>query len=130
MIDWTTIIHFRKDEFIRPELLRPKMIQMLDDLRRFYGSQLVVSSSWRDADRNAQVGGASDSSHVAAYAPDGFYSGIDLTTPANLFTKPEYFSITKAAYAVGFRRIGLYKDFKHLHVDSESRLPQEVLWID
>jgi len=130
MIDWTIITHFKKDEFLRPELLRPNMIHMLDDLRRFYGSQLVVSSSWRDADRNAQVGGASDSSHVAAYSPDGLYSGIDLTTPANVFTKHEYYLIDKAAHAVGFKRIGFYKDFKHVHLDAEDRLPQEVLWID
>lgn len=130
MIDWTTIIHFKKDEFIRPELLRPKMILMLDDLRGQYGQPLVVSSSWRDADRNAQVGGALNSSHVSVYAPDGFYSGIDLTTSANVFTKHEYFEITKAAYAVGFRRIGLYADYKHIHLDVENRLPQEVLWID
>src|SRR3990167_11175672 len=117
MIDWTTITHFKKDEFLRPDLLRPKMILMLDDLRWIYHGLLVVSSSWRDPDRNAQVGGASDSSHLIA--PDGFYSGIDLTTPANLFTSRDYFSITKAAYLVGFRRIGLYKDFEHIHLDIE-----------
>ena len=131
MIDWTTVIHFKKDEFIRPELLRPKMVLMLDDLRGQYGGPLIVSSSWRDADRNAQLpGAAADSSHVSVYAPDGLYSGIDLTTPANVFTKREYFLITRMAYAVGFRRIGLYSDFKHIHLDVEERLPQDALWIN
>ena len=128
MIDWTTIIHFKKDEFLRPELLRPNMILMLDELRGQYGKPLIVSSSWRDPDRNAQVGGVSDSSHLVAQ--DGFYSGIDLTTPANVFTKREFYLITKAAYACGFRRIGLYKDYKHIHLDVEFRLDQEVQWID
>ena len=128
MTDWTTIIHFKKDEFLRPDLLRPKMILMLDDLRGIYHGLLVVSSSWRDPDRNAQVGGKNNSSHLIQ--PDGFYSGIDLSTPANFFTAHEYFLIQKAAYAVGFRRIGEYKDLKHLHLDIEEGLDQDVVWID
>lgn len=128
MISWNEINHWKEDEFRHPELLRPKMVDMLDDLRDQYPTALIVSSSWRDPVHNKKVGGASNSSHIVA--PDGFYSGIDLTTPANVFTGHEYFLIQKVAYRVGFRRIGLYKDFAHIHLDIEERLPQDVLWID
>ena len=129
MTDWRKIKHFKPGEFVRPELLRPMMAELLDDLRETYGRPLVVSSSWRDPAHNKDVGGKSNSSHIPAEI-DGLYSGVDLTTPRNVFTKREYYWIVKAAFDVGYRRIGLYKDFKHIHLDCEERLDQDVLWID
>lgn len=128
MINWSEIIHFKPSEFIHPELLRPEMAGMLDDLRARYGTPLIISSSWRDSAHNKDVGGKSNSSHIPG--PDGLYSGVDLTTPANEFTKRQYFFLVRIAYMIGFRRIGLYRDFKHVHLDVEGRLDQDVLWID
>ena len=117
--------YFKDSEFVRPDLLRPEMKELLDYLRALYGSPLIVSSSLRSAKKNASVGGASRSSHKLA--PDGLYSGIDLTTPANKLTGAQKFRLVHIALDAGFSRIGIYE--KHIHLDVEKYLPQNVLWI-
>ena len=120
--------YFKDTEFIRFDLLRPEMKEMLDDLREQLGSPLIITSSYRDPVHNMTVGGASNSSHIPSDA-DGFYSGIDFTIPGGLITSRALFDIVESAYAVGFRRIGLYKDMAHVHLDVESRLDQDVILI-
>lgn len=117
--------YFKDSEFVRPELLRPEMKDLLDYLRELYGSPLIVSSSLRSDKKNASVGGAGQSSH--RLAPDGLYSGIDLTTPSNKLTGAQKFRLVHLAIDAGFSRIGIYE--KHIHLDIEKHLPQDVLWI-
>lgn len=119
--------HFHESEFARFDLLRPEMASMLDELRDRLGSPIIITSSYRDPVHNAAVGGAPDSSHTPA--PDGLYSGIDFTIPGSLITPRALFWIVKHAYDVGFKRVGLYSDMRHVHLDCESRLDQEAIWI-
>ena len=126
MINWGEIAHFRSDEFLHPELLNPTMAYMLDDLRQQYGKPLLVSSSYRDDISNARVAGAKDSSHIVD-GVTGYYSGVDLTVPGNKIRSQDMFKLVRIALALGFRRCGLYRD--HLHLDLETRLPQDVIWL-
>jgi uncharacterized protein YcbK (DUF882 family) len=120
--------HFADTEFLRFDLLRPEMKEMLDELRERLGSPLIITSSYRDPVRNLAVGGASNSAHIPNDA-DGLYSGIDFTIPGGLITPRALFEIVGDAYTVGFRRIGLYKDMRHVHLDIESTSDQDVMWI-
>lgn len=125
-IKWDEIVHFKPDEFNRPELLRPEMAMMLDDLRGEYGGPVIISSSYRDPQTNMVVGGAKDSAHLPD-PTDGLYSGIDFTLPGNKVPSKDAFKIVFLAFRLGFARIGVYP--KHIHLDIEKRLPQEVLWV-
>lgn len=119
-IDWTHIHHFSPDEFAEPDKLRWSMLKMLDDLREQCGFPIYVTSSYRDPAHNAAVGGVSDSSHTLA--PDGFYSGVDIAVSSS----QRLFDIVRYALELGFTRIGVYP--KHVHLDIEARLPQNVIW--
>jgi len=127
MVDWSAIKHFGPQEFSNPELLRPELLSMLDAFREKYGRPILITSSFRDPAHNAAVGGVPDSSHCPG--SDGLYSGIDFTVGNGTFTGQELFDAVVALLAAGFKRIGLYADAKHIHVDCESRLAQKVIWI-
>ena len=122
-IDFTQIHHFAPDEFQKPDLLRWDMLKKLDGLREQCGFGLVVTSSFRALDHNANVGGVKDSAHCPA--PDGFYSGIDLST--GRLTSWQLYKLITAAIGLGFERIGIYP--KHIHLDIEDRLPHPVMWV-
>jgi len=126
MVKWDEIIHFKADEFFHPELLLPAMAYRLDDLRREFGKPLIVSSSLREEAKNKQVGGVKNSSHLVDPAT-GFYSGVDLTMAGNRISAGDRHSFVRYALWIGFSSIGLYK--KHLHLDIETRLPQEKIWL-
>jgi len=119
-IDWTHVRHFSMDEFAEPDKLRWDMLRMLDNLRENCGFPMYVTSSYRDPAHNAAVGGVSDSSHCLA--PDGLYSGVDIS----ITDGARMFKAVKGALALGFNRIGVYP--KHVHLDIEGRLPQNVIW--
>jgi len=128
MIDWSKIKYFKQEEFLKPECLRPGMIELLDKLRGRCMFSLIVTSSYRSEEHNKAVGGASNSSHLIA--PDGYYSGIDFTGPGGIMGSSQLFTVVHEALLLGFNRIGLYKDMRHVHLDIEQRLDQDVLWID
>ena len=122
MIFKTEIRHFKPEEFALPERLRWEMLKRLDDLREACGFALVVTSSFRDVDKNAAVGGANNSSHCLA--ADGMYSGVDLQFDLGGAGR---FILMREIFRVGFNRIGVYK--KHIHLDIEDRLLQQQLWV-
>jgi len=121
--------HFKDSEFLRFDLLRPEMKDMLDQLREALGIPLIITSSYRDPTHNLVVGGASNSSHIPN-DQDGLYSGIDFTIPGGRLTSSALFDIIGCALDIGFRRIGLYRDMAHIHVDVEATSDQDVIWIN
>jgi len=127
-IDWTKIHHFRRAEFENPECLRWEMLEKLDRLRELCGFPFVITSTCRSPEHNKAIGGAPNSSHCRA--DDGMYSGVDFTVDGGSISPGQLFMIVKHAHEVGFRRIGLYSDMRHVHLDLEGRLNQDVLWID
>jgi len=126
MNKWDEIDHFSPEEFVHPELLAPTMAYMLDDLRRQFGKPLIVSSSLREEAKNVQVGGVKNSAHLVN-PETGFYSGVDLTVPGNRINSADRFKLVRIALILGFVRVGIYA--QHLHLDVETRLPQERIWL-
>ena len=122
-IDWNKINHFSPDEFLRPDCLRKEMIEKLDRLRDLTGYSMFITSSFRDPAHNTAVGGVQDSAHCLA--PDGKYSGVDLASEG--WGGAGLFQVIRVAYHIGFNRIGIYP--KHIHLDVEDRLPQQVMWV-
>ena len=123
MITWSHVKHFSLYEFQRPECLRLEMIQKLDELREACGFPLVVTSSWRDREHNAAVGGVNDSSHCLA--EDGLYSGVDIAT--HNIGGGGLYKLVRNALTIGYNRIGIYP--RHVHLDVENRLPQQIIWV-
>lgn len=121
--DFSRIRHFEPAEFARPECLRQEMLDKLDRLRQACGFPLVITSSYRDFTHNTAVGGAADSAHCPG--PDGLYSGVDIAT--HNLGGAGLFMLVKHALAIGYNRIGLYP--RHIHLDVEDRLPQQVMWV-
>lgn len=113
----TTITdHFLLQEFVckcgtcqlqKLDLLLPLM---LEDLRKYIGGRgIKINSGYRCAMWNKSQGGASDSKHLHGQAADIYVTGMDGIT------------LAKAAYHVGFRRIGVSDAFIHVDVaDSEE----------
>jgi hypothetical protein len=129
-IDWTKVRHFKAADFIHPELLRPSMIYLLDEVRDRCGFAISISSSFRSPEHNAATpGAAADSSHVPA-SQDNLYSGLDIYTHSGKpITPRELFLIVKHSLDVGYTRIGLYKDMLHVHLDNSPYHDPEVIWI-
>jgi|SRR5205085_7347191 len=67
-------IHFRRREFACKHcgvaLVRPRLLELLERLRRAAGTPLVIRSGYRCPVHNADVGGAPDSQHMYAAAAD------------------------------------------------------------
>jgi hypothetical protein len=122
MIFKTEIRHFKPEEFARPECLRWEMLKKLEDLREACGFPLAITSSFREPEHNAAVGGVKDSAHCLA--PDGLYSGVDIYAD---FGGAGRFILLREIFRAGFNRIGIYP--KHVHLDIEDRLIQQQVWV-
>jgi zinc D-Ala-D-Ala carboxypeptidase len=66
--------HFRRAEFGCPHcgvaLVRPKLLEKLEKLRRLTGRPIVIVSGYRCPVHNKQVQGAADSQHMYGAAAD------------------------------------------------------------
>lgn len=125
---WSQIQYFKPREFVRPELLRDRMAYMLDELRSEFNAPIYITSSLRDPADNARVGGVKNSAHRQD-PTDGMYSGIDFSTNnrgEDIGARDKYV-LTALIFKVGFPRVGIYDD--HFHVDIETRLDQDVMWL-
>jgi len=80
------------------------------------GKELEYNSGYRCPECNKLAGGEKNSAHLRGLA-------VDIKC---LFSRPRYF-LKKAAYAVGFRRIGTGHNIIHLDVDTS--LDQDVEWL-
>lgn len=114
--------YFAWSEFDSPDLpgsgqqhMNADFIHKLDAIRAAVGFPLVVTSGFRSAAHNAQVGGVANSSHTRGLA-------VDLAAP----TESAKQAIARAAIAQGITRIGWGRTFIHLDVDPTK--PQRVTW--
>ena len=112
--------YFRKSEFSCPCCGRNEIdtdfTEKLDSARQLADTPFVINSGFRCEKRNKEVGGKPESSHLKGLA-------CDIRAPVS----PARYKILKALFAMGFRRIGIAKNF--IHVDNDESLPQEVVWI-
>lgn len=92
-------------------------MKRMDDFRKAVGKSVFLSSGYRCEKHNADVGGKPNSAHTKGLA-------CDVIVPN---TEDMYFFI-KAAYRVGFPRIGASTDQKFMHLDSDTTLPTPRFW--
>lgn len=88
----------------------------LDRAREVAQIPFKINSAWRSAEKNKEVGGKPNSSHLKGLAVD-----ISVTDSRSRFI------IFKALMQVGFHRIGVAKTF--IHVDDDKNKDPEVVWL-
>jgi len=95
--------------------MRASTLVKCDALRELYGKPLVVASGYRTPERNAQVGGVKNSSHLQGYAVD--WKNI---------SDEEMIAFLDAAWNVGFRRFGVMAT--SIHTDDDPTKTSPALW--
>mgnify|MGYP002507818822 CR=1 FL=1 len=95
--------------------MRASTLIKCDALRELYGKPLVVASGYRTPERNKQVGGVKNSSHLLGYAVD-WKSIWDV----------EMIAFLDAAWAAGFRRFGIMAT--GIHTDDDPTKPDPSIW--
>lgn len=125
--DWDEIKHFAPKEFKKPLLMGYEFMKWLDLVREGAGVVMLISSSSRDEDYNAVVGGAKHSAHT--HVPcDAVDIRRNPKTPVTW--NHDRFKIVQVAMTLGCQRLGIYKD-ESIHLDrAEKYLPAPRLWIE
>lgn len=106
--------HFFKDSEVQG--LDKELCAMLDWARGRATIPFVITCGLRTPEHNDKVGGVQDSSHLRGLAVDMACS--DSTAR---------YKMVQALLLAGFKRLGVYD--KHVHVDRDESLPQEVMWV-
>lgn len=94
----------------------PDFRDKLNKARQIADVPFILTSAFRCAAHNAEVGGAETSAHLAGLAVD-----IKCT---DAWTRCK---ILSALFAAGFNRIGVGRTF--IHVDDDLTKPQGVVWL-
>lgn len=92
-------------------LVDDKLVEYLQKIRKHFGKSVNISSGYRCATHNKNIGGATGSRHSKGQAADIYISGV---TPAE---------IAKYAESIGILGIGLYetdKDGHFVHIDTRE----------
>lgn len=91
--------------------INPKLVEYVQKIRDHFGKSITVTSGYRCATHNKNVGGATGSRHSKGDAADIVVSGV---TPAE---------VAKYAESIGIKGIGLYEtnaDGHFVHVDTRD----------
>lgn len=99
-----------------------EFVAKLEKARHIAGVPFEITSGKRTEGANATAGGVQDSAHLSGRA-------VDLRSRSSR----THFKIVEGAILAGIRRIGVYRNQEgspsHIHLDDDSSLPQEVLWL-
>lgn len=91
-----------------------KLLEMLNRVREFVGFPLVLTSAFRSPASEKSCGRSGSSAHTKGMAVDIYcIDGVSRL------------AIVQAAFAIGFRRIGIGPDFIHLDIDSTK---SKAMW--
>jgi len=119
---WSDINFFRKSEFTcrcgcSQNNISHSLVKLLNTARNISKTPFKIDSAYRCKEHNSseEVKGSSTSSHLKGYAVD-----IRVTNSVHRF------KILQALIFVGFKRIGVYKNF--IHCDNDSDKVQNVIW--
>lgn len=120
VINWNEIKNFTLDEFecrcgCGFNDIDRDLVYKLDIARNISGVPFSINSACRCLNRNISEGGEELSSHLSGLAVD-----IKVLGSAHRFL------ILKSLIALGFVRIGVYKNF--IHCDLDKTKPQNVVW--
>jgi hypothetical protein len=121
--DWANIKYFKPDEFTCKcgcglQRIDPKLVYILDTVRKEVGFPLTVNSGTRCLTHNAAVGGVGSSAHTVR--SDGFSKAADIS----IRTSGQRYLFLKAALQ-HVARIVIYNEF--VHVDVDQLKPQRVV---
>lgn len=95
--------------------MRASTLIKCDELRVRFGKPLIVASGYRTPERNAQVGGVKNSSHLLGYAVD--WKNI---------TDEEMIAFLDAAWDAGWRRFGIMST--GIHTDDDPTKTSPAIW--
>lgn len=95
--------------------MRASTLVKCDNLRELFGRPLFVASGYRTPERNKQVGGVKNSSHLLGYAVDWADIG-----------DREMIAFLDAAWDAGFRRFGIMAN--SIHTDDDPTKPNNSIW--
>ena len=86
-VNWDKVKYFKKSEFKcqcggkycngYPAEMSPKLIDILEALREYFGKAVTVTSGLRCKQHNKNVGGVSNSQHQYGKAADIYIAGVD-----------------------------------------------------
>ena len=86
-VNWDKVKYFKKSEFKcqcggkycngYPAEMSPKLIDILEELRKYFGKPITITSGLRCKQHNKNVGGVSNSQHQYGKAADIYISGVD-----------------------------------------------------
>ena len=113
--------YFEYEEFDSPDvqgsgqLMDPKLLEMIDEVREIYGKPIRINSGYRTEAHNRKVGGVDSSSHIKGLAIDVSCTKSD-----------DRFKMLTALIEVGFNRIGIAGSFIHVDIDKDKS--QNVIW--
>jgi uncharacterized protein YcbK (DUF882 family) len=113
--------YFEYEEFDSPDvqgsgqLMDPKLLEMIDEVREIYGKPIRINSGYRTEAHNRKVGGVDSSSHIKGLAIDVSCTRSD-----------DRFKMLTALIEVGFNRIGVAGSFIHVDIDKDKS--QNVIW--
>ena len=113
--------YFEYEEFDSPDvqgsgqLMDPKLLEMIDEVREIYGKPIRINSGYRTEAHNRKVGGVDSSSHLKGLAIDVACVRSD-----------NRFKMLTALIEVGFNRIGVAGSFIHVDIDKDKS--QNVIW--
>lgn len=105
--------YFKPNEI---ENLKPELVSLLDQARGLADTAFIITSGFRTAEHNAEVGGAEDSAHLTGEA-------VDIAC----VNSQRRFRIVKALLQVGFNRIEIAQT--HIHCDISKTHPQDVIFL-
>lgn len=98
--------------------LKPELVEKLDEAREIAGIPFIITSGYRGKEKNKEVGGANDSSHLTGLA-------VDLLVKDSVSGGKILLALVK----VGFTRFGFYED-GHIHVDMDNEKSNPCYWVN
>lgn len=97
------------------EKMDPFFLYLINSIGLRLGKKLKINSGYRTIKHNSIVGGSKTSSHLKGLA-------VDISAK----TSRDRFYILSYALYLGINRIGIYRNFIHLDIDT-SKAPK-VIW--
>jgi len=112
------LMYFNAKEFDNFEKMDSEFLRLLDEVRHLSGVPMIITSDYRNKNKNKEVNGSPDSAHLYGWAVD--------VACANSIAR---MALIKAALEVGITRIGVASNFLHFDIaDRYSTKPKNVIW--